>query len=145
MDEGNGKGQGSTTAESARLAAAAAADWAELTHECLINILARLSLEDRWRGVMRVCRSWHQACKDPCLNSVLDIDSPFGSAAELPRFWTPEFERRVDNMLRSVAVWSDGGLTEIRVRHCSDRSLALVAQRYSFFFSISVEFGETCC
>ncbi|KAG6398950.1 hypothetical protein SASPL_140422 [Salvia splendens] len=32
-------------------------------------------------------------------------------------------------MLRSVVVWSSGSLTQIRVRHCSDRSLAPVAQR----------------
>ncbi|KAH6835940.1 SKP1 interacting partner 1 [Perilla frutescens var. hirtella] len=78
---------------------------------------------------MRVCKAWHHACKDSCLNSVLDIESHFGPATELPRFWTPEFERRVDNMLRSVVVWSAGSLTEIRIRHCSDRSLALVAKR----------------
>ncbi|KAG6411520.1 hypothetical protein SASPL_129603 [Salvia splendens] len=77
---------------------------------------------------MRVCKAWHQACKDPYLNSVLDLESHFVPANELPRFWTPEFERRVDNMLRSVVVWSSGSLTQIRVRHCSDRSLALVAQ-----------------
>ncbi|PIN17633.1 hypothetical protein CDL12_09700 [Handroanthus impetiginosus] len=110
-------------------AAAAAADWAELTNECLINILSRLSLEDRWRGAMRVCKAWHQACKDPCLNSVLDLECHFNSAAELPRFWTAEFERRVDNMLGSVVCWSGGSLTEVRVRHCSDRSLSLVSRR----------------
>ncbi|KAL0289257.1 UNVERIFIED_CONTAM: F-box protein SKIP1 [Sesamum angustifolium] len=107
----------------------AAADWAELTHECLINIFSRLSLQDRWRGAMRVCKGWHEVCKDPCLNSVLDLECHFDSTPELPRFWTPEFERKIDNMLESVVVWSAGSLTEIRVRHCSDRSLSLVAQR----------------
>ncbi|CAA2963322.1 F-box SKIP1-like [Olea europaea subsp. europaea] len=104
-------------------------DWAELTHECLINILSRLSLEDRWRGIMRVCKTWLQACKDPNLNSVFDLETYIDSANEFPRFWTPAFERRVDNMVRSVVIWSDGSLTEIRVRHCSDRSLSLIAQR----------------
>ncbi|KAK4415186.1 F-box protein SKIP1 [Sesamum alatum] len=108
---------------------AAADEWAELTHECLINILSRLSLEDRWRGAMRVCKAWHQACKDPCLNSVLDLECHFKSTPELPRFWNLEFERKIDNMLESVVSWSAGSLTEIRVRHCSDRSIALVAQR----------------
>ncbi|KAK6136413.1 hypothetical protein DH2020_029834 [Rehmannia glutinosa] len=124
MDDEKEKGNKAT--ESDRFAAA---DWAELTHECLINILSRLSLEDRWRGALRVCKAWHQACKDPCLNSVLDLEYYFDSASELPRFWTTEFERRIDNMLGSVAVWSAGYLTEIRVRHCSDRSLSLVAKR----------------
>ncbi|KAG8372558.1 hypothetical protein BUALT_Bualt12G0078500 [Buddleja alternifolia] len=126
MDDVNEGGNNSTGTESVQLAAA---DWAELTHECLINILSRLSLEDRWRRVMRVCKAWHQACADPCLNSVLDLEHHFDPTSELPRFWTPEFERRIDNMLRSVVVWSAGFLTEIRIRHCSDRSLALVAQR----------------
>ncbi|XP_051131292.1 F-box protein SKIP1-like [Andrographis paniculata] len=108
--------------------AASGADWAELTHECLINILSRLPLEDRWRCVMFVCKSWHHACKDPCLNSVLDLESHFQSASDMPRFWTPEFERRIDSMVASVVAWSAGSLTEIRVRHCSDRSLSLVAQ-----------------
>ncbi|XP_047944353.1 F-box protein SKIP1-like [Salvia hispanica] len=120
MDEEKKSERESRTSES---------EWAELTHECLINILFRLSLEDRWRAAMRVCKAWHQACKDPYLNSVLDLESHFVPANELPRFWTPDFERRVDNMLRSVVVWSSGSLTQIRVRHCSDRSLALVAQR----------------
>lgn len=110
----------------------AAADWAELTHECLLNILSLLSLEDRWQGAMRVCKAWNHACKDPCLNSVLDLESYFDPAAEFRRYWTPEFERRIDNMLGSVVDWSAGYLTEIRVRHCSDRSLSLVAKRYTF-------------
>ncbi|XP_073277323.1 F-box protein SKIP1 [Primulina huaijiensis] len=104
-------------------------DWAELTEECFFNILSRLSLEDRWRGVMRVCKPWHLACKDPCLNSVLDLHAHFDSATDLPRFWTPEFERRIDNMLRSVVSWGGASLTEIRLSHCSTRSLSLVAER----------------
>ncbi|TKY54685.1 F-box protein SKIP1 [Spatholobus suberectus] len=32
-------------------------------------------------------------------------------------------------MLRSVVEWAQSSLTQIRIRHCSDRSLALVAQR----------------
>lgn len=105
-------------------------DWAELTHECLINILARLPLEHRWLGPMLVCKSWLQACKDPSLHSVFDLETLFESANECARWWSTEFERRVDSILRSVVDWSDGSLTEIRTRHCSNRSLALVAERY---------------
>ncbi|GFS34851.1 SKP1 interacting partner 1 [Actinidia rufa] len=105
-------------------------DWAELTRECLTNILSRLSLEDRWTGPMLVCRSWLQTSKDPSLNSVFDLETRFDSApAESNRWWTPEFERRIDAMLRSVVDWSDGSLTEIRVRHCSDVSLSFAAER----------------
>ncbi|KAA8535380.1 hypothetical protein F0562_030383 [Nyssa sinensis] len=104
-------------------------DWAELTHECLINILSRLTLEDRWRIAMFVCKSWLQASKDPCLNSVFDLETHFDSPTESPRWWTPEFERKIDAMLRSVVDWSDGSLSEIRVRHCSNTSLSFAAQR----------------
>ncbi|KAL8040861.1 hypothetical protein ABFX02_10G127900 [Erythranthe guttata] len=118
--------------KSGRLATAdagsGAADWAELTNECLVNIFSRLSFEERWRGAMRVCKAWNQVCQDPCLNSVIDLDYHFDSAGELPRFWNPEFERRIDNMLRSVVVSSAGCLSQIRLRHCSDRSLSLVAK-----------------
>uniref|UniRef100_A0A5B7BCM8 Putative F-box protein SKIP1 n=1 Tax=Davidia involucrata TaxID=16924 RepID=A0A5B7BCM8_DAVIN len=78
---------------------------------------------------MFVCKSWLQACKDPCLNSVFDLEIHFDSSTKSPLWWTPEFERKVDAMLRSVIDWSDGSLTEIRVRHCSNRSLSLAAER----------------
>ncbi|XP_027069446.1 F-box protein SKIP1 [Coffea arabica] len=104
-------------------------DWGDMTHECLVNILSRVSLEDRWRGAMLVCKPWLHACKEPCLNSVFDLETRFDSSTELPRYWTPEFERKIDAMLLSVVAWSDGSLTEIRVRHCSNRSLSLVSER----------------
>ncbi|KAL3535127.1 hypothetical protein ACH5RR_003588 [Cinchona calisaya] len=103
-------------------------DWADLTHECLVNVLSHISLEDRWRGAMLVCKSWLRACREPCFNTVFDLETRFDSATELPRHWTPEFERKIDSMLQSVVLWSDGSLTEIRVRHCSNRSLSLVAE-----------------
>ncbi|CAA2975764.1 Hypothetical predicted protein [Olea europaea subsp. europaea] len=84
-------------------------------------------------GSMRVCKAWLQECKDPTLNSVFDPETDFDSVTELPRFWTPEFESRIDNMIVSVGDWSHGSLSEIRVRHCSDRSLSLVAQRQEYF------------
>lgn len=103
--------------------------WAELTHECLINILSRLTLEQRWMGPMFVCKSWFLAGKDPFLNSVFDLETHFDSLTESPRWWIPEFERKIDSMLRSVIEWSDGSLTEIKTRHCSDRSLNFAAER----------------
>lgn len=108
-------------------------DWSELTHECLVNILSRLTFEERWRGAMMVCQSWLYANKEPCLNSVFDLQSHFDSVTESPRWWDPRFEYKIDNMLRSVVIWADGCLTHIRASHCSDRSLNLVAQRYINF------------
>ncbi|XP_028760878.1 F-box protein SKIP1 [Neltuma alba] len=104
-------------------------DWAELTYECLINIFSRLCIRDRWRGAMFVCKSWLRASKDPSFHSVFDLETYFDSPVELARWWTPEFERKIDSMLRSVTGWSAGSLKEIRLRHCTDRSLVLVAQR----------------
>lgn len=106
-------------------------NWAELTHLCLVNILSRISIEDRWRGAMLVCKHWFQACKDSNLNSVIDLETQFLelAAESSTRYWSTEFEGKIDSMLRSVVLWSDGSLTAVRVRHCSDRSLALIAER----------------
>ncbi|GAA0168686.1 ubiquitin-protein ligase [Lithospermum erythrorhizon] len=104
-------------------------DWSELTQECLFNILNRLTLEQRWQGPLFVCKSWHQSCQDPYLNLVINLESKFNSVRELAWFWTPQFETKIDGMVRSVVVWSDGLVREIKVRHCSDHGLALVAQR----------------
>ncbi|KAF8035613.1 hypothetical protein BT93_C1602 [Corymbia citriodora subsp. variegata] len=104
-------------------------DWAELTHECLINVLSRLTAEQLWTGPMLVCKSWLRACTDPALHSAFDLEARFESSPESIRWWSPEFERRVDAMLRSAVGWSDGGLAAIRARHCSDRALDLVAER----------------
>ncbi|KAM7472916.1 hypothetical protein LguiA_011099 [Lonicera macranthoides] len=124
MDDNN-EGEAKVT-ESSQLSS----DWAELTHECLINIITRLTLEDRWRGSLFVCKSWLRASLDPsCLNSVFNLEPHFDSVTESTRWWTPEFERRVDGMLRSVVDCGSEFLVEIRVRHCSDRSLSLVSQR----------------
>jgi len=105
-------------------------DWGELTRELLINILSRLSVEDRWRGTMMVCKSWFSAFKEPSFHSVFDLDAQFDSPLESTRWWTPAFETKIDSMLQSVVQWAQSSLTQIRIRHCSDRSLALVAQRF---------------
>ncbi|RRT67560.1 hypothetical protein B296_00026080 [Ensete ventricosum] len=108
-------------------------DWSELTPVCLANVLRRLTLEDRWKGVMLVCRSWLAAARDLDLYAALDLEPAFESAgssrADSAEWWTPAFQRRVDAMLRSAAVWAEGSLREIRVRHCSDEALCFAAER----------------
>ncbi|RWW04896.1 hypothetical protein BHE74_00035956 [Ensete ventricosum] len=108
-------------------------DWSELTPVCLANVLRRLTLEDRWKGVMLVCRSWLAAARDLDLYAALDLEPSFESAgssrADSAEWWTPAFQRRVDAMLRSAAVWAEGSLREIRVRHCSDEALCFAAER----------------
>ncbi|KAI3965556.1 hypothetical protein MKX01_010513 [Papaver californicum] len=98
-------------------------NWAELTYECLTNILSRLSLEERWIGPMFVCKSWIHACKDPCFFSVVDLES-----------------RKIDSLLISVVNWSGGiNIQEIRIRHCSDQSLSFVAQRCTNLQVLSIK------
>ncbi|KAK4768818.1 hypothetical protein SAY86_026968 [Trapa natans] len=104
-------------------------EWAELTHECLVNIFSRLSTAHIWTGPLLVCKSWRRASTDPSLHSVFDLESFFRSGTELPRWWLPEFEKKIDSMLISVINWIGGSLTEIRTRHCSDRSIILASER----------------
>ncbi|KAJ0251756.1 putative F-box/LRR-repeat protein 19 [Hirschfeldia incana] len=104
-------------------------NWAEMTRECLLDIFSRLSQEERWMGPMLVCKTWMNTCHEPSLNTIFDLETRFQSYPESINWWTLEFEDKVDAFLRSVVDWSEGGLTEIRVRHCSDRSLSYVAER----------------
>uniref|UniRef100_A0A1J3EUA6 Putative F-box/LRR-repeat protein 19 n=1 Tax=Noccaea caerulescens TaxID=107243 RepID=A0A1J3EUA6_NOCCA len=60
-------------------------DWSELKQECLIDILSRLSMEDRWTGPMLVCKPWMNACDDPWLNSVFDLETWFESSRSSSR------------------------------------------------------------
>ncbi|KAL6964806.1 RING-type E3 ubiquitin transferase [Sarracenia purpurea var. burkii] len=78
--------------------------------------------------VFLVCKSWLQVSKVASLNSVFDLEARIDSVPDSSRWWTPEFERRIDAMFRSVVDWGDGSLTEIRVNHYSDRSLLFVVE-----------------
>ncbi|GKA13676.1 F-box protein SKIP1 [Tanacetum coccineum] len=94
---------------------------------------------------MFVCKSWLHATKGPELYTVFDLESYFIEesdrfqisepkrwwirSSESKSWWTHEFEIKIDNMIRDVVELSNGGLKEIRVRHCSDHSLSLIAQR----------------
>ncbi|KAL8160655.1 hypothetical protein V2J09_002192 [Rumex salicifolius] len=135
----NEKGKVTVTEESS----SNSSDWAELTRECLINVLSRLSFEERWIRAMLVCKPWLQASKDPSLNTVFNLDPYFDSSPDSARLWTPEFESKIDSMLRSVAVCSDGDLKEIRVRHCSDRVLEFAVQRSPRLEVLSVKSSQS--
>ncbi|CAN0899957.1 F-box protein SKIP1 [Linum grandiflorum] len=116
-----------------------ASDWADLTRECLLNIFSRLSLEDRWRGPMLVCKSWLATSTDSSLHLTFDLAARFDSTPESPRWWSPEFERRIDSMLGSVIFWSNGCLSVIRTRHCSDKSINLIAERCPNLQALSIQ------
>ncbi|CAH2077443.1 unnamed protein product [Thlaspi arvense] len=104
-------------------------DWSELIRECLIDIFSRLSTEQKWLGPMLVCKNWKNVCRDPSLNSVFDVEAWFLSATDSSICWSPEFEENIDSSLRSVVDLSQGGLKEIRVRHCTNQSISYVAER----------------
>ncbi|KAL6183949.1 hypothetical protein ACLB2K_045359 [Fragaria x ananassa] len=88
--------------------------WAELTHDCLTNIIARLSLEFRWRAML-VCKSWLLACKDQHLNSCFVLE-PAKSLPESTRWWAPEFGRKVDSILRCSPNATDASMAGIAFR-----------------------------
>ncbi|KAH0917084.1 hypothetical protein HID58_024744 [Brassica napus] len=75
-------------------------DWSELNKECLIDIVSRLSMEERWRGPMLVCKPWMYACDDPSLNSVFDLDTWFEGSRISNLWFSYEFEQKVDSFLR---------------------------------------------
>ncbi|CAA7409403.1 unnamed protein product [Spirodela intermedia] len=122
-------------------------DWSEMMAVCLANVFLRLSLEDRWKGAMRVCRSWRDAARDPSLFSSFDMEPSFeaegGGVSDASVWWTPEFRRRVDCMLRSAAEWAGGSLREIRVRHCSDVSLFFAAERSPNLHVLSIRSSQS--
>ncbi|RZC89874.1 hypothetical protein C5167_035869 [Papaver somniferum] len=89
-------------------------NWAELTCECLTNILSRLSLEERWTGPMFVCKSWIHACKDPCFFSVVDLEYVFYSKTESSLWWSPEFERKIDSLF-FVVNWSGSNCPNLKI------------------------------
>ncbi|KAJ4913590.1 putative F-box/LRR-repeat protein 19 [Raphanus sativus] len=104
-------------------------DWTELTPECLLDIFSRLSIGQRWNGPMLVCKTWTKLCQEPSLNTLLDLEGEFLSSEDSNHWWSSEFEEKVDSTIRSVVDKSNGGLKEIRVRHCTDQSLSYVAER----------------
>ncbi|KAG2243839.1 hypothetical protein Bca4012_015447 [Brassica carinata] len=111
-------------------------DWTELTQECLLDIFSRLSLEERWTGPMFVCKTWMNGCQDPSLNSVFDLESKFQSLPGSVSCWSD----KIDSVLRSVVDWSQGGLKEVRVRHCTDRAISHIAKRCPNLEVLSVKY-----
>ncbi|CAN4113239.1 unnamed protein product [Withania somnifera] len=78
---------------------------------------------------MSVCKHWFQAFKDSNLNSISNLS----------------FLNRIilNCMVRCGVVWSDGSLNHVRVRHCSDHFLALIAERSPNLQVLSIQSCET--
>lgn len=106
-------------------------EWTELPPECLLGIFSRLTMGQRRNGPMLVCKTWTNLCQDPSLNTILDLEAEFLSSPDCIYWWSPEFEEKVNSTIRSVVDQSEGGLKEIRVRHCTNQSLSYVAERYT--------------
>lgn len=131
----DGEERGGRGEEKEEAAAEESRDWSEMTPVCLANVFRRITLEDRWKGAMLVCRAWLDAARDPSLFQSFDLEPAFDAASsgrpDDATWWTPAFRRRVDSMLRSAAHCAAGSLREIRVRHCSDDALFFSAERYA--------------
>ncbi|KAI5400983.1 hypothetical protein KIW84_065718, partial [Lathyrus oleraceus] len=106
------------------------AEWAELTRDCLTNILSRLSAKDQWLGAMLVCKSWFSAFKEPSLHSVFNLQPYFDLSRKSTLLSTRKFKSKIDSMLQPVVQSTHIFLTQICIQRCSDRSLDLVGQRY---------------
>ncbi|KAG2249695.1 hypothetical protein Bca52824_089323 [Brassica carinata] len=104
-------------------------EWTELPPECLLGIFSRLTMGQRRNGPMLVCKTWTNLCQDPSLNTILDLEAEFLSSPNCIYWWSPEFEEKVNSTIQSVVDQSEGGLKEIRVRHCTNQSLSYVAER----------------
>ncbi|KAM0942776.1 putative leucine-rich repeat domain superfamily, F-box-like domain superfamily [Dioscorea sansibarensis] len=118
-------------------------DWSEMTPVLLVNVFRRLSLEDRWRGVMLACKTWLEAARDPALFESFDLEPFFGRFPDAAAWWTPAFQRRVDSMVRLVAVVGGPTMRTVRVQHCSDRALELVAERCPNLEILSVKNSQS--
>ncbi|KAG1327529.1 putative F-box/LRR-repeat protein 19 [Cocos nucifera] len=129
-EERGGEGEEKKEAEAEEIR-----DWSELTPVCLANVFRRLTLEDRWKGAMLVCRAWLDAACDSSLFESFDLEPAFDATGsgrpDDAAWWTPAFCRRVDSMLRFAIHCATGALWEIRVRHCSDDALSFSAERYA--------------
>ncbi|KAL5070211.1 hypothetical protein RYX36_021098 [Vicia faba] len=101
------------------------AEWAELTHDCLVNILSRLSANDQWLGAMFACKSWFSAFTEPSLHSVFNLEPYFDLSRKLSLLSTRKFESKIDSNA-SICLRIDSYLPHPDLY----RSLDLVAQWY---------------
>eukprot|EP00252_Welwitschia_mirabilis_P015479 TRINITY_DN34023_c0_g1_i1.p1 TRINITY_DN34023_c0_g1~~TRINITY_DN34023_c0_g1_i1.p1 ORF type:complete len:308 (+),score=52.13 TRINITY_DN34023_c0_g1_i1:156-1079(+) len=104
-------------------------NWGDLTQEALVEIISKLDLRDRWKNLSIVCKGWLKAFRDPFLWRELDLEKYFESNRETAFQWSSEFEKRMDRMIKVAVDNSQGFLTKLTVRHCSDDALSYVAKR----------------
>lgn len=104
-------------------------DWADLTHEALVEIFKKLGFEDRYLAVARVCKAWRRAAEDAGCCEDVDMSGAFAARQESRRWWQSDFEKKVDHMVMTLVDRSAGRLRELRTSHCSDVALTYVAQR----------------
>ncbi|VVB10952.1 unnamed protein product [Arabis nemorensis] len=98
-------------------------DWANLTPDCLFNVFKNLTVEEMLEGPLKVCKPWTDA-GNKSVFSVFDV----GGRTVVPFDWT-DMEDKMDALLKHFADKSDGGLTSIKVKHCTDKAISYVADR----------------
>ena len=141
------KEQEETDAESVLIS-----DWAELTHECLINIISRLTFEDRWTGPMLVCKPWLNACKDLSFNHAgqrflfCDAVSRFYIFASIYIF-DFQFFARCPNLqvlsIKSCPHVSDASIEQIAY-HCGNLKQLDISYCYEISHESLVLIGRNC-
>ncbi|GLJ48127.1 hypothetical protein SUGI_1016180 [Cryptomeria japonica] len=116
-------------------------NWSDLTEQALVDIFSRLNLGERWNRASPVCKSWFKASRDPFLWHVVDFEQYFGRTRENAFWWTVEFQKKIDRMVKIAVDCGGGNLRELHVRHCSDESIAYMAQRCPNIQRLSI---KTC-
>lgn len=121
-------------------------NWSDLTTVLLTNIFKKLPLEYLFTILPFISKSWYEASKDPSLYSTFDLEPYFdksgNGSGDSVKWWSDEFERKIDLMVRKVATLGGSGLKLVRVRHCSDWGLDFIAEKSPNVEILSIESSQ---
>lgn len=107
-------------------------NWQELPRDVLSTILMKLTPRDILENMQYVCKSWHEACKDPAAWTKVAIEC----IGDLDMIY--EYQK----MAYIVLERSCGRLLEISLEHvCDDLLLSLIAERSSHLRCLRIR----CC
>ncbi|CAA7048730.1 unnamed protein product [Microthlaspi erraticum] len=102
-------------------------EWDNLTPDLLLNVFARLTLDEMMEGPLQVCKPWIEAGKT---TNVFDFG---GCTVQIPagggEFDWDAMEDKMDKLLKAYVDRSHGGLKIIKTKLCTDASISYVAQK----------------
>lgn len=107
--------------------------------EALIDIFSRLDLEERWNSASLVCKDWFRAFQDPSFWQIVDFEKYFARKRDTASWWSTEFEKKMDKMVKLAVDYSHGDLRELHIRHCSDEAVTYMAQRCANLQCLSIK------